>query len=52
MNKFLEPIREKRKYYEEHPELVDQILKEGTKKAKEKASLTMKNVKKAMMIDY
>ena len=52
MNKFLEPIREKRKYYEEHPEEVDKILKEGTKKAKEKASSTMTKVKKSMMIDY
>ena len=31
--KTLEPIREKRKYYEEHPELVDKILIEGTQKA-------------------
>ena len=52
MNEFLKPIREKRKYYEEHPEEVDKILKEGTIKAKEKAESTIKEVKSAMMIDY
>ena len=48
----LKPIREKRKYYEEHPEEVDQILIEGTKKAQNVAKETMKKVKKAMMLDY
>lgn len=52
MNQFLAPIREKRKYYEEHPDEVDQILKDGTKIAKEKAEEVMKHVKSAMMIDY
>ncbi len=52
MNEFLKPIREKRKYYDEHPEVVDKILEEGTTKAREKAKETMKNVKKAMKIDY
>ena len=46
MNKFLEPIREKRKYYEEHPEEVDSILKEGTKKARNQAISVMQQVKK------
>ena len=48
----LRPIREKRKYYEEHPEEVDKILIEGTAKAREKAKNTMKKVKKAMKLDY
>ena len=48
----LKPIREKRKYYEEHPEEVDQILIEGTKKAQNVAKETMKKVKKSMMLDY
>ena len=50
--KTLEPIREKRKYYEEHPELVDKNLIEGTKKARKEAQETMKKVKKAMKLDY
>ncbi len=49
---FLEPIQKKRKYYEERPKLVDKILKDGTKKAKAKASQTLKKVKKAMKLDY
>ena len=48
----LEPIREKRKYYEERPELVDKILIEGTNKAREVAKQTMKEVKQAMKLDY
>ena len=48
----LEPIREKRKYYEERPELVDKILTEGTNKAREVAKQTMKEVKQAMKLDY
>lgn len=52
MIEFLKPIQEKRKYYEEHPEIVNKILIEGTKKARNKASEVMKRVKKNMKIDY
>lgn len=52
MNEFLKPIKEKRKYYDEHPEVVDKILQEGTKAAKAKAEEQMKKVRKAMKIDY
>ena len=52
INKFLEPIREKRKYYEEHPEIVDEILITGTKKAKKEAEKVMQEVRKAMKLDY
>ena len=52
MNNFLTPIREKRKYYEEHPEEVKKILDKGTKKAKQKAEEQMNKVRKAMQIDY
>ena len=48
----LTPIREKRKYYEEHIELVDKILLEGTLKAQKQAKQTMEKVKKAMKLDY
>ena len=48
----LKPIREKRAYYEAHPEEVDKILIEGTNKAREVAKETMKKVKKAMKLDY
>ena len=52
INKFLKPIREKRKYYEERPELVEKYLMEGTKKAQNTAKETMKRVKKVMKLDY
>lgn len=48
----LKPIREKRAYYELHPEEVDKILQEGTRKAQEVAKKTMKKVKQAMKLDY
>lgn len=49
---FLAPIQKKRKYYEERPKLVDKILRDGTKKARAKASETLKAVKKGMRLDY
>ena len=49
---YLRPIRQKRAYYEQHPELVDKILREGTEKARKTAKETMKKVKKAMKLDY
>lgn len=48
----LKPIKEKRTYYEAHPELVDEILIEGTDKARKVAKETMKKVRKAMKLDY
>ncbi len=48
----LKPIREKRAYYEAHPEEVDKILIEGTNRAQKVAKETMKKVKKAMKLDY
>ena len=48
----LKPIREKRAYYEEHPEIVDKILIEGTAKAQKVAKETMKKVKNAMKLNY
>ncbi len=52
MIEFLKPISEKRKYYEKHPEIVDQILKDGTNKARQVASQTIKEVKQSMKINY
>ena len=48
----LKPIREKRKYYEERPELLDEILKNGTRKAQEIAKETMRKVKESMKLNY
>lgn len=52
MMMFLKPIQEKRQEYENNPELLEQILLEGTRKAREKASIVMKRVRKNMQIDY
>lgn len=52
LNNFLDPIRQKRAEYEKNPELVEQILKEGTAKARAEAQKTLEEVKKAMKMDY
>lgn len=52
VNQFLDPIREKRKYYEEHPELVEKILIEGIEKTRQTAKETMRKVKEAMKLNY
>ncbi len=52
IEEILTPIREKRKYYENNMEEVYEILKTGTENARKKANETLKEVKKAIMIDY
>ena len=52
INEHLKPIREKRKYYDEHPEIVDSILQEGTANAQKVAKEVIKEVKQKMKIDY
>ena len=52
LNEFLTPIREKRAYYEAHPEEVVAIIKEGTAEANRVTQETLAQVKKAMQIDY
>ena len=52
LNEFLTPIREKRAYYEAHPEEVVAIIKEGTAEANRVTQETLAEVKKAMQIDY
>ena len=49
---FLRPMREKRAYYEAHPEIVDSIILEGTKKAQKVAQENMKRIKDAMKLNY
>ena len=48
----LKPIRERRKYYEQNPEIVKEILRKGTEKARNITKETVKNIKKSMRIDY
>ena len=49
---FLRPMREKREYLEQHPEIVDKVLIEGTKKAQKEAEKIMKKIKQAMKLAY
>jgi tryptophanyl-tRNA synthetase len=47
----LEPIREKRAYYEAHPEMVDEIIVDGCDKARKTARATMEDVRAAIKIN-
>jgi len=48
----LQPIREKRAYYEKNPQLVEEILFAGTKKARSVAKQTLAKVKAKMFLNY
>jgi tryptophanyl-tRNA synthetase len=50
LSKSLEPIREKREYYEAHPDLVDGIIAEGILKARKVAAKTMDEVRASVKI--
>jgi tryptophan--tRNA ligase len=52
INKTLDPIREKRAYYEARPNEVKEILFSGTDRARMTSKETLREVKKAMMLDY
>ena len=48
---FLEPMRERRKYYEDNPELVDKMLEDGTNRYRSIGAETLKEVKKALLLE-
>ncbi len=52
LEEMLTPIREKRAYYDTHPEIVEEIIKDGTKKAREKASEVLSRVRKQIGVEY
>ena len=52
LNELLAPIRERRKPYEDNPQLVWDILQEGTARARGEGDKTLGMVKAAMKIDY
>jgi len=52
LNNFLEPIRQKRKEYENNIPLVNSILKQGTERGREVVQQTMRLVRKAVKTDY
>ncbi|MDD2510895.1 MAG: tryptophan--tRNA ligase [Syntrophomonas sp.] len=52
LNELLEPMRERRQSYLEQPDLVKDILQEGTRRAHAVARETMLDVRSAMKINY
>jgi tryptophanyl-tRNA synthetase len=50
--KAMAPLHEKRHYYLAHPEIVEEIMIEGSRKARKIAMETMQQVKAAVKIDY
>ena len=52
MQEELAPIRKRREELAKDPEKIYEILKKGTEKARQKARETLKEVKKAMMLNY
>ena len=52
LNKFLEPMRERRAEFEKDIPEIYNILKKGTEQAREVGAQTMDEVRKAMRIDY
>lgn len=52
LNDIIAPIRERREYLAKDPKKIMEILEEGTKNARKVAKETMKEVRRAMKIDY
>ncbi len=52
LNRFLEPVRERRRHYEQHPDEVKDVLLDGTRRAKAVAESTMEEVRAAMQVLY
>lgn len=52
LEKFLEPIRQKRAEFAKDPAQVMRIVEQGTLKGRQKAAQTLAEVKKAMGLDY
>ncbi len=48
----LAPLQEKRRYYASHPDIVDQIIADGSAKARAIAKNTMAQVKAALKMNY
>ncbi|MFA6532748.1 MAG: tryptophan--tRNA ligase [Patescibacteria group bacterium] len=51
LNNFLKPIREKRKYFEDRPQIAKEILIEGTKKARKVVIETVEKFRKKIKLN-
>ena len=52
LNRFLDPIRERRAEYERQPKLLEDILAEGSRRARHEARETLRLAKDAMGLNY
>jgi len=52
LERFLEPIRERRSRFENDPKLVDAIIHRGSERARGEAAQTLHEVRRAMKLDY
>jgi tryptophanyl-tRNA synthetase len=52
LNAFLDPIRARRREYEQQPRVIEELLRAGTQRGREVARATMGQVRRAMQIDY
>ncbi len=52
LNRFLDPIRERRAAYERQPGLLEEILAEGSRRARQEARQTLRLAREAMSLDY
>ncbi len=52
INSLLEPFRDRRKEYEAKPKEIDEILIEGTRRARKEGSKTLEHIREKMGIDY
>ncbi len=52
IQELLEPIRERRHYYEEHLDFVYDMLENGSKKAREKSKEVLLRVRRAIGVEY
>ncbi len=52
LERFLEPIRERRARYAADPKLVNQIIADGSERARHEAAKTLHDVRHAMRLDY
>ena len=52
LERFMEPIRERRARYAARPALVDEILRAGSERARDEASRTLHEMRAAMRLDY
>ena len=52
LNEFLEPMRARRREYSQDESYVQEVLRDGTRRGRERAAQTMDAVRSAMKIDY